>query len=117
VKVKLGEIAFQRAAQEFCQCACVLHARGPPAHDGKRQAAPAALRIRVRRGALEIAEDVIPQAHGVIQGLEGEGVVRRPRNPVEMRRASRGEDQIIVGNISAAGPERAPGEIDSLHIG
>ena len=109
-------VVAAHAAHEVEQLGDRLGAREPaPGHDEGQQRPARRPVARLLRG-LQRRDDVIAQAGRVLKGLEGEGMLGQPRQPVERRHGPDRHDQMVVGQL--LGPVRADRERrDALGIG
>ena len=65
---------------------------------------------------LQAAQDVVAQAAGVGEGVEGEAVLRRPRDAEELGRRPAGHDERVEGERAVVGQEHLPAvPVDTCH--
>ena len=87
-RVDHAVVAPERPPGELAQLARHLNARRAAADDDEGHEAPALLRIGLRLGQLERAEDLAPQRQSVVEGLHAAG----------------GGAELVVAEIGARGP-------------
>ena len=112
-----GVVLGQHHVEQLDEGAGQLHPGRPAAGDDHRER-PLVDQGRVAGGPLELAQDVVAQAHRRGQGLEGEGVVGHAGHAEVGRHRPRGQHQVVVGQAAAVVELDVAGvEVDRLHRG
>ncbi len=112
---RTGVVLGQHHVEQLDVGARQLHSRRPAPGDHDRER-PLVDEGRVAGGPLELAQDVVAQAHRRGQGLEGVGVVGHARHAEVGRHRACGQHQVVVGQAAAVVElDQAAIEVDRLH--
>ena len=92
-------VALGRFPHEFVDLSGHLDPGVPASGNHKGEQLLFLFWVRFHVGGFQNADHVVAQAESVAQGLEGEGVLRHSGEPGQVRAATHGDQQIVVGNV------------------
>jgi hypothetical protein len=103
VVANLARVAAERVADEIRELGERLHARVARADEDVREVARGQRRVDLRRGSLELSEDVVAQDDRVRQVLELERVLGETRDRQHARDRADREHELLVLDLPRSG--------------